>query len=372
MKKNIFIFAILPILIQLNLVSEPVKMIVNVAVADLRAEPKPVPSGLQGPALSKDIGSQISQISFCDCILGEALSNNPEWMKVLVLGQKIWSNNEWIFCLGYVLKTSLTEVSRFPKYNIVLQNTWTPIFSNMNDEKSKIMDLPIGTKLEAEKVNDAWLKVIVDGKIFGYIKTDGIYVLLDNVEESEEILREQLVKIAKIFHELNNPYVWGGRSPLNKDFNAYITGTDCSSLMQLIYLAYGFEIPRNSGSQFKAVSELNSGKDLKKADLIFLSSNEKDSKISHVIIYIGDGKAIECTGMGVSSVAQAKEKGFSVDSLGTRIIDVKEMIGVDVKDLESGKTITKKGKRVFLGSFLSSKETIQKMRDIALGKKIGW
>ena len=352
---------------QANLIGNSQKMVVNVGVADLRSRPEPVQPGLQAPALSKDIGAEDSQVSFCECIIGEEVPDHPEWIKVSTQTQKKWQSDSWIGYPGFILRSCLKPVAEFPKYNVVLKNLWTPLYSDMSQTSQHNL-LALGTRLEAQKVSPNWWKVIVDKKICGYLKAcPDIYELTPAIKESEDELREKIVQTAYLFLAQQTPYVWGGRSPLLESQTAQITGIDCSGITQLSYLAVGFEIPRDSPHQYRAAIPIASGKDLKKADLIFFAKQD-GPQISHVMIYTGDNYVIESIAIG-SSVTEALEKGFTKEMLGTRKIDVKEVIGVDVNKIVSGITIAKNGKRVLLGSYFGSKDKLDSLRAIALGQR---
>ncbi len=380
MKKTIFICvcALIQFVPQSNLVCEPnEKMIVGSCVADLRCKPEFVPEHLKAPAMSKDIGAQDSQLLYGECILAEPVEGNPDWMKVSVLGQKAWRNNQWVPYPGFVLRSNLMPVPEFPKYNIILQNLWMPLFSDMDVKSPVLRDLAMGTRLEARRINGEWWAVIIDQKAAGYLQTNNaIYEMTEVVRESESLLRDQIVRNARLFVESGTSYVWGGRSPLNSKFDQ-ITGIDCSGLTNECYLAWGLEIPRDAGPQRRAANELRNGQDLKLADLIFFANDEQGLKVSHVVMYVGDGKVVESTGLGFSSVKDLDDKnvntlGFTISDLGVREIAIRELIGVDLSEIESGKTIAKNGKRIFLGSYFGPDSKIQKMRDIALGKNVVW
>lgn len=377
-KPILWVCALVQIAHQANLVCDPVeKMIVSSCVADLRCNPEFVPPHLKAPAMSKDIGAQDSQLLYGECVLAEPVEGSPEWMKVYVLGQKAWRNNQWVPYPGYILKSSLMRVIEFPKYNIILQNLWTPLYSEMNVKSLVLKDLALGTRLEARKVNDEWWEVIVNKKITGYLQSsDTIYAATEVVRESESFLRDKIVRAARSFVGNGTAYVWGGISPLNPRLDE-ITGVDCSGLTNLCYLAWGLEIPRDAGPQRRAASELKSGLDLKKADLIFFANDEIGLRISHVVMYVGSERVIESTGLGFSSIKDLEDKtinknGFTISDLCVREITIKDLIGVDLAEIESGKTISKNGKRIFLGSYLGDVSKIQKMRDIALGKNVVW
>lgn len=94
----------------------------------------------------------------------------------------------------------------------------------------------------------------------------------------------KIIALARTF--LGGKYHFGGSSPS--------TGFDCSGLVEFVYSRNGISLPRSSAEQFtrgKAVSfdELAPG------DLIFQAGTYKKG-ISHVGIYIGDGKMLHAKG----------------------------------------------------------------------------
>lgn len=333
------------------------KMIVRVPVTDLRSKPNPAPQGLKGPAMSRDIGDQDSQVYFSECVMAEEVQNNPDWMAVKVLGQKSWNKAEqkWEAYPGFILKSHLKPVKEFPKYGVILQNRWTPLYKAKNTEGGVVCRLGLATRLETKLINDDWEAVMINGEEFGYLNAHdrGIYELLDEVIEPAEVLRQEIVNHAKTL--LGTPYVWGGRSP---------NGSDCSGTTNIALGAQGFEIPRDAEPQHRSSNKLSSGKELQPADLIFLARDEAGERINHVMMYIGAGKMIESVGSAASSMKEATEP---VESLCARITSVKERLGVEVDQLESGKTLTPTGKYVFLGSYLNAPEKIQELRTAALG-----
>lgn len=77
------------------------------------------------------------------------------------------------------------------------------------------------------------------------------------------------------------PYVWGGTS--------LKSGADCSGFVQSIYKLYGVNIPRTSGSQAAGGRSISRSQ-LRAGDLVFYKNG--GSTISHVAIYIGNGKIV--------------------------------------------------------------------------------
>lgn len=357
--------------INLSVLSESQKMIVNVCVADLRSRPEPVQANLQGPAFSKDIGAQDSQVLFGECVVAEDVPGKPEWVKVTTQTQKNWNGQAWVGYPGYILKSCLTAVSEFPTYTIVLQNLWTPMYDSM-DQSSSCMYLALGTRLAAQKVSSDWWQVVIDKKIYGYLKSsDCIYELNQHIRETDDVLRDKIIHAAHLLLSPQTPYVWGGRSPVRESLTSQITGIDCSGASSLAYLACGLEIPRDSGPQYRLATPLAHGREMQKADLMFFARPDSP-QISHVMMYVGDGYMIESYGDGGTSIAEAVKKGFAKNMFGTRKIAVKDALGVDIDKIESGITLAKNGKKILLGTYFGNKSKADILRAVALAKKFSF
>ena len=92
-----------------------------------------------------------------------------------------------------------------------------------------------------------------------------------------EGLRTRLVQFAKGF--LGTPYLWGGMTP---------KGFDCSGLVRMCYLRYGFFLPRNA-SQMAGLGRKVALADARPGDLLFFGLN---GRVTHIGMYIGDGHFI--------------------------------------------------------------------------------
>jgi len=109
-----------------------------------------------------------------------------------------------------------------------------------------------------------------------------------------DYLRAALVKSAREF--IGVPYLWGGVSAE--------TGFDCSGLTMTVYQLNGLDMPRHSRTQYDAGDTIDRS-DLQKGDLVFFETRGR-GRISHVGIYIGDGKFIH---------APSRGKKIRIDSL---------------------------------------------------------
>lgn len=121
--------------------------------------------------------------------------------------------------------------------------------------------------------------------------------------DSQEDLRNEIVKNA--YDILNrNPkpkYVWGKTGP---DYY------DCSGFTQTLFKKSGIDIPRVSYAQGDYVKRDMNKNNLKPGDLVFFETTGK-KRISHVGVYIGDGKFIDSGGGGQNNNSP-KKAGYGV------------------------------------------------------------
>jgi len=88
---------------------------------------------------------------------------------------------------------------------------------------------------------------------------------------------------------LGRPYVWGATGP-NK--------FDCSGFTQKVFSKVGIRIPRNSRAQAK-VGKYIDFHNLKRGDMVFFETNKKrPGYITHVGIYLSEGKFIHASSGG--------------------------------------------------------------------------
>lgn len=113
---------------------------------------------------------------------------------------------------------------------------------------------------------------------------------------------------------LGTPYVWGATGP-NK--------FDCSGFTQKVFREAGIKIPRNSRAQAKVGKQIKY-ENLRRGDMVFFDTNRKrPGYITHVGIYLSEGKFIHASSGGkrviISNFKKSKyyKKRFL---LGRRII----------------------------------------------------
>ena len=98
----------------------------------------------------------------------------------------------------------------------------------------------------------------------------------------------QVIDLARA--QIGRPYVWGGASPQ--------TSFDCSGLVQWVYRQVGVSLPRTAQQQFNATIRLAPDQ-LEPGDLVFFANTYPSHEpITHVGIYVGNGRMINAPSEG--------------------------------------------------------------------------
>ncbi len=121
----------------------------------------------------------------------------------------------------------------------------------------------------------------------------------DGPAETITDLRKALIGLAMNLRDVR--YVRGGHSPS--------TGFDCSGFVRYVFAhAIGVQLPTNSASQFLAGLKVKRA-DMKPGDLVFFHTGGRHHRISHVGIYISNGRFIHAPTYGkavqISSLDEA-------------------------------------------------------------------
>ena len=129
----------------------------------------------------------------------------------------------------------------------------------------------------------------------------------DNTLDEITALRKEIVDTAKSF--IGIPYRFGGETAEE--------GFDCSGLIMASYRLNGLKLPRNSRRQWAAGKSIDKQNALE-ADLVFFDTMGK-GRVSHVGIYIGNGKFIHAPKTGKSiRIDSMSNSYFKKCYLGTR------------------------------------------------------
>lgn len=131
-------------------------------------------------------------------------------------------------------------------------------------------------------------------------KSTGTPVSASTLKQSSNYMTQtskaqQIINTAKQYQGV--PYVWGGTSP---------SGFDCSGLVYYVFRQHGIYLNRTAASQYQH-GVFVSKSDLQPGDLVFFQNTYK-AGISHVGIYVGDGKFIHASssqGVTISALSNS-------------------------------------------------------------------
>lgn len=156
-----------------------------------------------------------------------------------------------------------------------------------------------GTPLMISGATNGWFLAQFNGGIQGWVagwlvQTDPSIAQQGGVlapQSSPTQLGNSIAQFALQFR--GTPYVWGGKSP---------GGFDCSGLVYYTLNSHNISIPRTSFDQWEVGTPISTNQ-LIAGDLVFFA-NTYTSGVSHVGIYVGDGKFVHAASTGVGVIVQ--------------------------------------------------------------------
>jgi hypothetical protein len=249
-------------------------MRVAVPVADLRREPTPA-----GPELARDPLEE-SQLLYGDLV--EVLERKNGWARVSAAEQLEWTHHErWEGYPGWIEESALGPEGPSWKPNLVVTAKWAAVRALPEPNGPTLLTLSIGTRLTGIELVQGWRKIrLLDGGL-GWIQEEAT-----NLAADPAALRARLVRTAQLF--IGDPYLWGGRSA---------GAVDCSGLVGLIHQANGLSLPRDAHEQWLKARPVPT-EALRPGDLVFLHDAHHPERVSHVMLYAGEGRLIEGPGTG--------------------------------------------------------------------------
>ena len=126
--------------------------------------------------------------------------------------------------------------------------------------------------------------------------------------------RQKLLEDATFFK--GGKYVWGGTSP---------KGFDCSGYVQYLYKKHNINLPRTAWAQSKKGAPVDIH-NLQKGDLLFfLTDKKRGIPVTHVGIYLGNGKFIHAASRKKGIIISPIDHGYYARKFvsARRVIDTK-------------------------------------------------
>ena len=211
----------------------------------------------------------------------------------------------WVNEMGLVRLTpeQVGEYLAAPKY--ICTALFTHVLENPSRKSSSITDLVQGDILRVGFKDNGkasrrkgFVEVVLPTDERGWVPEDEVEPFMEWASgrlakaSDEEGLRRDLVSAALDFKGVS--YMWGGTS---------IKNVDCSGMTRSVYFANGVLLPRNASQQARVGEDVRifndegtfTSDELLPGDLLFwgkAATAESRERISHVGMYIGDGKFI--------------------------------------------------------------------------------
>ncbi len=182
------------------------------------------------------------------------------------------------------------------------------VYENPSEKAATICDLIGGDvmRIAGQAGNDGkkgrslkgkWRQIMLPSGRVGWVKSSQIkehesFRSIAKGEGNSESISDGLMEriIAQAFKLKGVPYLWGGMTP---------KGVDCSGLVRWSYLMNGILLPRNASQMVHCGDEVSLDA-LQRGDLVFFgtpATSEKPRRVTHVGIYIGDGRIIHSSHM---------------------------------------------------------------------------
>ena len=248
--------------------------------------------------------------------------------------------DDWYRCVnmeGYtawVITRSIAEMTKeeyeayLAKPKVFVKVKYTTLYSEKNVNSLPVSDLVWGCILIDEGKAGNWRKVsVADGRT-GYIQASEVMDLkawMDSAVPTEK----NIVETAKQF--CGFPYVWGGTS---------VKGVDCSGLSKTAYFLNGYVLRRDASQQCKSGDSVDVHRfvegeytkaalgNLRPGDLIFFgrkAENGRRERVTHVAIYMGDGKIIHSSNVVRINSLIPGEKDYYAGA--KRLLKARRIIG---------------------------------------------
>ena len=279
------------------------------------------------------------------CLMGTVLEvkgKDRYWLKVDAPDYpNCWTNE-----LAVVLMDEKEKEAYLASDKLIFISDFGHLYSEASFDSSRICDLSMGDILRPYgEVNfeamdcGAWIEVLLPSGQKGWLPENCVWDYQDwaghhhiivaeaNAKDgfARQELEQRIVSLARQF--LGVPYMWGGNTA--KYF-------DCSGLVKLVYMMNGIVLPRNSGQQMRCGEPVSFDlEQMRPGDLIFYGSLKADgivASVSHVAIYIGDGRIIHSSQLVRINSLRPGDK----DYYDRKPIGVRRIIG----HVDSGKSAT--------------------------------
>ena len=191
---------------------------------------------------------------------------------------------------GWVVDDSITlltdeEKDRYldaPKWICVAE--YSRIRTAASESSAPLADITMGNLVrQTGKSSGGWTQVLLPDGRRGWVLS---HELMDFRQWAESrTSTDRVLEITGLACSFTGtPYMWGGNT---------VKYFDCSGLVQFCFFMNGILLPRNASQQQRCGTPMTDGA-YKPGDLLFFGG-KKPLKVTHVAIYIGDGRIVHAT-----------------------------------------------------------------------------
>ncbi len=163
------------------------------------------------------------------------------------------------------------------------------VYEEPSCKSAKVSDITAKSFLKELGREGDYVKVAYPGGREGYVKAEDCANYSEWLKDAKPTA-ESVIELGHTF--MGRPYLWGGTSTKM---------LDCSGFVRTVMFLHGVYLPRDASQQVHVGKEVAVGKDeidkLKPGNLVFFGyDRDGKERITHVGIYIGDGKFIHEAG----------------------------------------------------------------------------
>ncbi len=175
---------------------------------------------------------------------------------------------------------------------VMFMQLYGHIYTKPSLKSATLCDLVGGDIMRFAGRKGKWAKVMLPSGKTGYVPSKELkehkgFMSIAMGEGNSETISPETTEaiIAEAEKLVGVPYLWGGMSA---------KGVDCSGLVRISHIMNGILLPRNASQQIKCGDRVELDQ-LQRGDLVFFgtpATDEKPMRVTHVGIYLGDGRII--------------------------------------------------------------------------------
>ena len=236
--------------------------LVKLAVATLRCEPKH----------SAEVATQ--------AVMGtpvKVLDKQGDWYRVVTPDDYISFIPE-----SSIIMRSEQQMKQWRDSQRVIVTAFASSLRETPSSEYPVSDLVLSCILQVQNNDGEWLTLTTPDGRKGYVKASDVADL--NEWKTQAFDAARIEHTARLMTGCG--YLWGGTST---------KVSDCSGLVKVAYLSNGIILQRDASQQALTGQKIADWHNCQLGDLLFFG-NSKTGRVTHVGLYLRDGKYIHCSG----------------------------------------------------------------------------